>query len=701
MKLNKVVERENNSLYSNPPYSSLDHVLDELQRINKLVTNRVKKWRKTHQNTEFLGLYVSDEEIDSLLAEEHAQPEDLCDIEAIGQLISKRKKKALQEGVELRLESFHVLFGLSQFEVDIALVALASELDLKYTKLFAYLQDDVTKKKPTVGLILSLFCKYPRDAVEARKLFSYDSKLVKSLIVRIEGDEVPLLERSIKLDERIVGFLLGSDELDPSVASFSELSIPVMGFEELTLQEDFKRQLLQVCEASFSELPVYLLQGSAGAFEAAQAFCSEANIPILKADLRRIKPETLEANVNRFFREAKLQKAAVYLDELDAVSDEVKATILAGIEKFAGAVFFSSKTDLSLNRKAVKIVLPNLTFQVRQKMWHSLLGDVDGADELAGKFRFGKNKAIAALDSARSVARMRNPKNPSLTLDDLYVGCKAQSNAISHASKINPRYVWGDIILPEDKKKQLREVCNYVKYYATVYESWGFDKHSRGKGLNVLFSGPSGTGKTMAAEIVSSDLKLDLYKIDLSMVVSKYIGETEKNLNKIFKDAEESNAVLFFDEADALFGKRSEVKDAHDRYANIEINYLLQKMEEHEGIAILATNMSKSIDDAFLRRMNFIVEFPFPTEEYRLAIWQKVFPEQTPLDKKIDYEFLSKLQISGGNIKNIALAAAFLAAETSGAVKMEHVAKAARREFEKIGKVYGKEEFGKYFNLVK
>ncbi len=255
--------------------------------------------------------------------------------------------------------------------------------------------------------------------------------------------------------------------------------------------------------------------------------------------------------------------------------------------------------------------------------------------------------------------------------------------------------------MPDDKKELLREICNYVKHYATVYETWGFDKHNRGKGLNVLFSGPSGTGKTMAAEILSGELYLDLYKIDLSMVVSKYIGETEKNLNRIFKDAEESNVVLFFDEADAMFGKRSEVKDAHDRYANIEINYLLQKMEEHEGIVILATNMQKNIDEAFLRRMNFIVEFPFPSEEYRLAIWKRVFPAQMPLDKKIDYEFLSKLQISGGSIKNIGLTAAFLAAESSSIVKMLYIVKAARREFEKIGKVYGKEEFGKYLNLIK
>ena len=193
-------------------------------------------------------------------------------------------------------------------------------------------------------------------------------------------------------------------------------------------------------------------------------------------------------------------------------------------------------------------------------------------------------------------------------------------NTIPFARKIAPRYTWEDMVLSEDKKEQLKEICNFVKHYPRVYEAWGFEKHSPGKGLNIMFSGTSGTSKTMAAETIAHELKLDMYKIDLSMVISKYIGETEKNLNKIFDGAKESNAILFFDEADALFGKKSEVRDTHDRYANIEINYLLQKMEEHEGIVILATNLRKNMDEAFVRRMRFIVDFPLPNEEHRPKI---------------------------------------------------------------------------------
>jgi SpoVK/Ycf46/Vps4 family AAA+-type ATPase len=271
------------------------------------------------------------------------------------------------------------------------------------------------------------------------------------------------------------------------------------------------------------------------------------------------------------------------------------------------------------------------------------------------------------------------------------------------ARKIAPHYTWDDIVLPPDRLEQLREICNYVKYRARVYDEWGFDrKLSLGKGLNVLFAGPSGTGKTMAAEIMAGELGLDLYKIDLSTVVSKYIGETEKNLARIFAEAETSNAILFFDEADALFGKRSEVRDSHDRYANIEISYLLQRMEEYEGVVILATNLRKNMDDAFVRRMHFTVEFPFPSEPYRRRIWEKIWPEDTPRSPELDLDFVARrFEMAGGNIRNVALAAAFLAADDGRVVDMAHLVRATQREYQKMGKVVVEGEFGEYGGCVR
>jgi SpoVK/Ycf46/Vps4 family AAA+-type ATPase len=264
------------------------------------------------------------------------------------------------------------------------------------------------------------------------------------------------------------------------------------------------------------------------------------------------------------------------------------------------------------------------------------------------------------------------------------------------AKKIQPKYTWKDIVLPEDSLAQLGEICQWVKHHHQVLGEWGFDrKLSLGKGVNALFSGPSGTGKTMAAEIMANKLALDLYKINLSTVISKYIGETEKNLERIFTAAENANAILFFDEADALFGKRSEVRDSHDRYANVEISYLLQKMETYEGITILATNLRQNLDEAFVRRLAFTIHFPAPDEASRRQIWTKIWPAETPLAKEIDFDFLAQqFKLSGGNIKNIALAAAFLAAEKKGPVTMAHVLQAARREYQKLGKPLSATELG-------
>ncbi len=301
-------------------------------------------------------------------------------------------------------------------------------------------------------------------------------------------------------------------------------------------------------------------------------------------------------------------------------------------------------------------------------------------------------------------AGARTQPSPAAVTEELYRACRSQSSTKlgELAQKVTPLYTWDDIVLSKDTLRHLREICLHVRHRRRVFTDWNFDKRiSMGKGTSALFSGPSGTGKTMAAEIIANDLGLDLYKIDLSTVVSKYIGETEKNLSRIFQEAESSNAILFFDEADAIFGKRSEVKDAHDRYANIEINYLLQKMEEYEGIVIMATNFQKNIDEAFTRRLRFIVEIPLPDRNYRARIWRNIFPAETPCAEDIAFDFLAgKFEISGGNIKNIALNAAFLAAENSGVVSMKHIIRATRREFQKMGRMFVKSDFGEYYHLL-
>ena len=286
-----------------------------------------------------------------------------------------------------------------------------------------------------------------------------------------------------------------------------------------------------------------------------------------------------------------------------------------------------------------------------------------------------------------------------MTAEDLWQACRERScpRLDQLGRRIQSGYTWDDIVLSNDLFGQLRELAAQVSQRHRVYEQWGFGARlSRGRGISALFAGPSGTGKTMAAEVLANALKLDLYRIDLSGVVSKYIGETEKNLKQVFDTAEQSGVILFFDEADALFGKRTEVKDSHDRYANIEVNYLLQRMEDYQGLAILATNRKSALDRAFLRRLRFLMDFPFPDVDSRRRIWQKVFPADTPLDAP-DYAALARLEIPGGNIRNVALNAAFLAAAENRPVSMPHLAKAARREYIKIEKMITAAEFGAYY----
>ncbi|HEX8096684.1 MAG TPA: ATP-binding protein, partial [Pyrinomonadaceae bacterium] len=325
-------------------------------------------------------------------------------------------------------------------------------------------------------------------------------------------------------------------------------------------------------------------------------------------------------------------------------------------------------------------------------------------ERIVQQFDFGPRDVAETVAAARGYAALRaDGGDPVLASDDLWRACREQAGwrLDELAQRIPPCHTWDDIVLPDDTFRQLQEIAAQVANRAKVYEEWGFGaKLNRGRGINALFAGQSGTGKTLAAEILANHLDLSLYRIDLSGVVSKYIGETEKNLRKVFDAAEQSGAILFFDEADALFGKRSEVKDSHDRYANIEINYLLQRMEEYRGLAILATNMKAHMDEAFMRRLRFLVDFPFPDVKNRADIWRRVIPGDAEKEE-LDYNALSRLDITGGNINNIAVNAAFLAADEGKAISMTHIFRCARREYAKIDKLILESEFGPYYPLVK
>ena len=728
--------------------SCREHLSEELLRLDALIRLQILRVRNSHfldEPDEFSGLSLSEAEVDKLLEKDTRGGTRSIDsaresemkalhehLETVSKRTSEKVKKSLMLGVYLPIHKLSSLFGLTPFEIDAILICLAPELNLKYEKLYAYLRNDVTKKQPSVNLILDLLCSTQAQRLRARTYFSTQAPLLKYHLLSFVGDsqQKSLLSRAVKLDDRIVDFLLGFSSMDLKLASLVKIKNPQRDWSHLVMDGAFKETLSRFSKECFKNRlgyrPVLYLSGPRGAGKklAAEAFCHELKLPLIIVDTRILLSAEIgfQKAVNLLFREALLQPAAVYVEHLDLlITDDPKDAqyqniLIQAMEELSWVTFLAGEKSWHPNPGLEKnaflsIELPVPSYPLRRLLWKLSLNDgypvspKVNVDMLANKFRFTGGQIQDAVVHARNLAVMRaSDGDGRISIEDLYESCRAWSNQKlkSMAQKIRPHYRWTDIVLPSDKYQQLREICNYVKHRQTVFYDWGFDrKLSLGKGLNIFFSGPSGTGKTMAAEIISDELKLHLYKIDLSCVVSKYIGETEKNLSRIFKEAETSNAILFFDEADALFGKRSEVRDSHDRYANIEINYLLQKMEEHEGIVILATNFRKNVDEAFNRRVHFSVDFPFPDEKYRLRIWQNIFPEMTPKGQEIDYEFLAKkFSLSGGNIKNIALNAAFLAAEKSEKVGMEHIIRATKREFQKMGKLCVQSDFGKYFCLL-
>ena len=615
-------------------------------------------------------------------------------------------------------------YGLSSFDLALVLIALAPELDLRYERLYAFLQDDVTRRRPTVDLALSLLCRTPDTRLTRRRHFAPDAPLLRHGLVQLRADprtgEPPLLAQELALDGQIVRFLLGEDTLDPLLAPLARLVDPNLTLDELTVAPPTRAGLRAVAARARNAaeaLRLYLHGPDPLArAQVAEALAAELGLRLLIADIRRAAADGLELGrlVRRLLREARFRMALPFLDGLDdsavdtragrdgllsAVAESCEGLLLGGSGRWPPAGVALPRT---LGVVVVPVDVPDAAD--RQRAWADTLNREgvgiapDELSVLADRFRLTSAQIAEATVTAPGLAEWRRAAEadgdsaPShaepVTLRDLFAAARVQSGQDLGplATRIESRRTWADLVLPDDALAQLREIGGRVARRHRVLVDWGFDARlSLGKGTSALFAGPSGTGKTLAAEVLARELGLDLYRIDLAGVVSKYIGETEKNLDRIFVAAETANAILFFDEADALFGKRSEVRDSHDRYANLEIAYLLQKMEQYEGVAILATNLRANLDDAFLRRLALVVHFPFPDGSLRRRIWARIWPPTTPLAPDVDLDRLAReFQLTGGHIRNVALAAAFLAAETGGPVTLAHVHHAVRRELQKL-----------------
>jgi SpoVK/Ycf46/Vps4 family AAA+-type ATPase len=519
----------------------------------------------------------------------------------------------------------------------------------------------------------------------------------------------------LRIDQHLADYLLGLTDSDARICGFVYKFEPQKGGDGLALETSLRDRMLGLAQGP----AVFYLRGGRGLGKRAAGSLVSRGLgrDLMVVDVEQMLESDLDfGTALALSRRAALLKGAIlYWDGVDALTDDksLRRQLLYSIKACREPVFVAGAEDwvpaeLRPDRSVIELLFTVPEYEMRRRLWAlHLNGDVLLDDDvdlgvLANRFRLGEAQIRDAVATSKDLALTGGYE--AVGMPQLFEACRFHSNQrlTRLAQKVEPHYGWQDIVLPRDQMRQLREIVSYVQYRPVVYGDWGFDrKLSMSKGLNVLFVGGPGTGKTMAADIIAGELELDLYKIDLSMVVSKYIGETEKNLNKIFKEAATSNSILFFDEADAIFGKRSEVRDSHDRYANIEIAYLLQKMEEYEGIVILATNMRQSLDDAFVRRMHFTVEFPFPEETYRRRIWEVTFPCEAPRSESVDLDFMARqIKVAGGNIRNIILSAAFLAAADGQVIEMEHLIHATKREFQKLGKLVVDGDFGPYYTLL-
>ncbi len=715
-------------LSSQTPYAAnRDYLEDEFAILRLQLTREVLRQRtqaKPRQIDQLQGLVLNEEEILGILSAGLERSEDLIQDSEI-----KNKLTKLEEKVQTRkanhgngawLNQVHLAqtFQLSGAEELCLVLCLLTEIDPRYGKVFAFLHDDVSHRHPSPWLALRLFFDGIENQIPAREMFSPSAPLLKHRMVHFVEPSTasPLASRYLKLDDRIASYLLGLQVVDERLADWVELVPAGPDSMRTSAPDHILACTVHLAETSFGRgrahaRPILHLYGPSGSGRRSLAkhVCQRLQLPLLVADARRIPGSGTEQAelLWRLGRESLLQPCAIFLEHFDELLAEDRrvelAAFLQSALSFAPLTFLSGSAtwrgdDAFSNRLFVTIGFPVPDAGARVKLWSEYLSGVPNhinsqeLGELAAKFHLTNGQIRSAVGAALSRTAWETQSGGTVSAAELSLACRnvATPKLRDLAQKIEPIYGWPDIVLPDNQVGQLREVVAHVKQAQKVLESWGFaQKLPYGRGVGALFEGGSGTGKTMAAQIIAGDLELDLFKIDLSAVVSKYIGETEKNLSRVFTEAQNSNAILFFDEADALFAKRSEMTkgDAHDRYANIETAYLLQRMEEYSGVVILATNMKQNLDEAFMRRLRFIIHFPFPDEAQRQRIWEQVFPQQAPMNGDVDFRWLGrKLKITGGNIRSISVRAAYLAAERNCDIHMGCVLEAAKRELEKFRK---------------
>lgn len=597
--------------------------------------------------------------------------------------------------------------SLSDIEAEAVVLALAAELDPGAGPQFAAIHDDARLTSATPGLVATL---YDHATIEVAVLHASTSPVQRFRIFAPGDERTPASRRPLRLDARLVDYLCGRNRLDERLAGLVE---PLRDAPLVVRHRDLASRIAGWLTAPDTVVPprVNLIGPPGQGREAvAVALARALGMHPLRLHLERAASRAERLDLVRLVeREAALLPALVYIDAPGSVSGDPALASAAReiIDELGGVLVIGSRDPWDPATDMVPVAVPALSAAERTELWAQALGDAAAhldLDGLVEQFPLGPDGVRRAVARANAAAELTTGGPRALTDDDLWQACRAfiGSELGQLAQRIRPATGWDQLVLPDAELALLRQIAAQVGQRARVYEQWGFGARlARGRGISALFTGPPGTGKTMAAEILAAELELDLYRIDLSAVISKYIGETEKNLRKVFDGAEDIGAILLFDEADALFGKRSEVKDARDRYANVEVAYLLQRMERFDGMAILTTNLRSNVDEAFVRRLDAIVDLPMPEEEHRLRLWARNLGSDLPVVADIDVPFLARrFKISGGNIRNVCVTAAYLAAADDRPVGMADLVRATEREYRKLGRLMVEAEFGKYLELA-
>ncbi|WP_166026617.1 ATP-binding protein [Streptomyces chilikensis] len=583
------------------------------------------------------------------------------------------------------LDALVSCFGLTSFERDLILLTAADELDPTTAARCAAACGDPQRAYPTFSLALAALAEPHWSALTPV------APLRRWRIVETD-DESRLTTSRLRLDERILHFLLGSPYLDTRLhGRLRRVPVPEQLPPSYDLAASRVAEGWSTATAPDAPLLVEVTGGdlrSRADIAAAAAARSGLGLYAMGAEDVPTDPAERDRLARLWQREAILLPAALLVEsgELDRDQRAAAEAFLAGA---AVPVVVSSEDPLRTERAhGARVTVPHLDDDEQTELWAQAFQPVADLGEnelrsLVAQFQLPPHVVRSAATAVRR--RLPDEDEPDAARLAWQAGLEeARVGMDQLGRRIEPQAGWHDLVLHERQLSVLREIVAHVRQRAIVHQEWGFaGTLRRGLGVTAMFAGGSGTGKTLAAEVMAKELGLDLFVIDLSQVVSKYIGETEKNLRRVFDAAERGGALLLFDEADALFGKRSEVKDSHDRYANLEVSYLLMRMEAYRGLAVLTTNMKQALDTAFLRRIRFVVDFPFPAEHERAEIWRRVIPSRTPV-KGIDPDLLAQLTVAGGSIRNIALSGAFLAAEEGDRLQMRHMLAAARTEYQKL-----------------